>query len=275
MRLIWMPESAQRPQSERTGPVTRRAFLAIGGLCVVSACATPAAGAESGSGRAAKPVTPARSAPPPPQVPKPVPPQSAPLFKLDPAAVPAGSKTVALTIDDGPDPQWTPKVLAVLRQHNIRATFFMIGQNAERHPDLVRRVADEGHTVATHTWSHRNLQRLDPQGVRAEIGRGLDAAAAARPGLRPTLFRAPYGNWSPAAFAVCAELGLRSIAWSVDPRDWDEPGTATITSRVLAQTGPRGIVLNHDGGGNRSQTVAAMRDYLPQLLAKGYQFVGL
>jgi peptidoglycan/xylan/chitin deacetylase (PgdA/CDA1 family) len=275
MKLVRTPGCAQRPHPDRTGVVTRRAFLAIGGLCVISACETPAAGSEGGGGQAAKTVTPARSAPPPPPVPKPVPLQSAPQYKIDPAAVAAGSKTVALTIDDGPDPQWTPKVLDILRQHRITATFFMIGQSAAAHPDLVRRVADEGHTVATHTWSHKNLQRLDPQGVRAEIGRGLDAAAAAVPGQRPTLFRAPYGNWSPAAFAVCAEFGLRSIAWSVDPRDWDQPGTAAITSRVLAQTGPRGIVLNHDGGGNRSQTVAAMRDYLPQLLASGYQFVGL
>jgi peptidoglycan/xylan/chitin deacetylase (PgdA/CDA1 family) len=200
--------------------------------------------------------------------------QSAPEFKVNPALIVPGRKVVALTLDDGPDPRWTPKVLKILRDHKITATFFMIGSSAAQHPDLVRAVADEGHHISTHTWSHKNLRRLSPAGVRTEIEHGLDAVAKAG-NLQPTLFRAPYGNWSPAAFAACAELGQRSISWTVDPRDWDQPGAGPITSRVLAQTGPGSIVLNHDGGGDRSQTVAALRTYLPRLLSHGYQFVTL
>jgi peptidoglycan/xylan/chitin deacetylase (PgdA/CDA1 family) len=276
MRLVRASGCARRATTEEPSVVTRRAFLAIGGLCVLSACETPAAGGQAGgSAQPARTVAPARSVPPVPPMPSPLAPESAPRYKVDPAKAVPGQKTVALTIDDGPDPQWTPKVLDILREHKITATFFMVGTCVTANPDLVRQVAAAGHTVATHTWSHQDLRKLPAPDVRAEIGRCLDAVAAASPDRRPTLFRAPYGNWSPAAFAVCAEFGLRSIAWSVDPRDWEEPGAERITSRVLAQTGSRGIVLNHDGGGNRSQTVAAMRDYLPRLLADGYQFVTL
>jgi peptidoglycan/xylan/chitin deacetylase (PgdA/CDA1 family) len=199
--------------------------------------------------------------------------QTKPEYAL--AAVPVGAKTVALTLDDGPHPTWTPKVLAILKQHRITATFFMIGLHAAAHPGLVRTVLEAGHQVGTHTWSHANLKQLAAAEVRTEIEHGLDAVTTASWGLRPNLFRAPYGNWSPAVFAHCAALGQRSICWDVDPRDWETPGTAAITARVMAQVGPRSIVLCHDGGGERGQTVAALRTYVPQLLAAGYQFVGV
>jgi peptidoglycan/xylan/chitin deacetylase (PgdA/CDA1 family) len=185
----------------------------------------------------------------------------------------AGAKAIALTIDDGPDPQWTPEVLNVLRPYGVQATFFMIGRNAADHPDLVRAVAAEGHHVATHTWSHKNLSKLSPDRVRTEIERGLDAVASGADGRRPTVFRAPYGAWSPTALAACANLGQRPFGWSVDPEDWAEPGVQQIVNEVLSNTRTGSIILKHDGGGDRSQSVAALRIYLPRLLEKGYRFV--
>jgi peptidoglycan/xylan/chitin deacetylase (PgdA/CDA1 family) len=201
--------------------------------------------------------------------------QSEPEYQVDAAKIAAGQKAIALTIDDGPDPQWTPKVLEILRQHSVTATFFMIGSSAAENPDLVRAVAADGHSLATHTWSHKNLAKRSAAGVRTEIERGLDAVAQASGDQRPALFRAPYGAWSPTTFATCAALGQRPVAWSVDPEDWAEPGTQRIVNRVVSNTKAGSIILKHDGGGDRSQTVAALRIYVPQLLARGYTFVSL
>ncbi|OKI30580.1 hypothetical protein A6A07_00185 [Streptomyces sp. CB03911] len=183
----------------------------------------------------------------------------------------AARRVVAITVDDGPDPRYTPAVLALLRQYGIRATFFVIGQNAAQYPSLVRAIADDGHHLANHTWSHPELRRLSEAAVRTELQRTSELLEKAT-GRATTWFRAPGGDWSPVAMKVCSELGLRPMSWSVDPLDWARPGTAAITSRVLGGVRPGAIVLNHDGGGDRSQTVAALRAYLPALIEKGYAF---
>ncbi|MET9618436.1 polysaccharide deacetylase family protein [Kitasatospora indigofera] len=180
-------------------------------------------------------------------------------------------RVVAITVDDGPDPRYTPAVLALLRQYGIRATFFVIGQNAAAYPSLIRAIADGGHHLANHTWSHPELRRLSEAKVRTELQRTSELLEQAT-GRATTWFRAPGGDWSPVAMKVCSELGLRPMSWSVDPQDWARPGTAAITSRVLVGVRPGAIVLNHDGGGDRSQTVAALRAYLPALIDKGYAF---
>ncbi|GHH66379.1 hypothetical protein GCM10018781_20230 [Kitasatospora indigofera] len=180
-------------------------------------------------------------------------------------------RVVAITVDDGPDPRYTPAVLALLRQYGIRATFFVIGQNAAEYPSLIRAIADGGHHLANHTWSHPELRRLSEAKVRTELQRTSELLERAT-GRATTWFRAPGGDWSPVTMKVCSELGLRPMSWSVDPQDWARPGTAAITSRVLGGVRPGAIVLNHDGGGDRSQTVAALRAYLPALIDKGYAF---
>ncbi|WP_371483212.1 polysaccharide deacetylase family protein [Kitasatospora sp. NBC_00315] len=180
-------------------------------------------------------------------------------------------RVLALTIDDGPDPRNTPAVLAVLRRYGVRATFFMVGQNAAANPSLVRAVADEGHHIANHTWSHPDLRRLTEAQVNAELQRTCDVLEKLT-GKPPTWFRAPGGDWAPVTIRVCSALGLRPMGWSVDPMDWARPGTAAITTRVLTAVRPGSIVLNHDGGGDRSQTVAALRAYLPVLIDRGYAF---
>lgn len=189
-----------------------------------------------------------------------------PVYELSPER-----KVVALTIDDGPDPRYTPTVLSLLRKYGIRATFFIVGENAQAHPELVRAIAEEGHHVANHTWSHPDLRQLSEARVREELEHTSEVLHRAT-GRAPTWFRAPGGDFSQASLTTSAELGMRPMAWSVDPRDWSRPGTSLITSRVLDAVRPGSIVLNHDGGGDRSQTIAALQTYLPVLIDGGYFF---
>ncbi|WP_269856694.1 polysaccharide deacetylase family protein [Streptomyces sp. RPT161] len=186
--------------------------------------------------------------------------------------VDAGPKTIAITFDDGPDPRYTPFILDELRRHHVTATFCMIGEHAARHPDLVARVVDEGHALANHTWSHPNLRHLRPAQIRDQIEKAADAIESASRGNRPGLFRAPFGTFTPAVLSACSEYDLRPLAWSVDPRDWSRPGSARIAATVLDRTRTGAIIINHDGGGDRSQTLAAVRTYLPRLIAAGYRF---
>ncbi|MFG2908758.1 polysaccharide deacetylase family protein [Kitasatospora sp. NPDC048286] len=189
-----------------------------------------------------------------------------PVYDLDP-----DRRAVALTIDDGPDPRHTPTVLALFEQYGVRATFFLIGENAVEHPALVREIADRGHHIANHTWTHPDLRHLPEGKVRDELERTSDLLQRTA-GRQPTWFRAPGGDWSPTSLKVAADLGMRNMAWSVDPRDWARPGTSAIIDRVLKNVRPGSIVLNHDGGGDRSQTVAALKAYLPVLVDSGYSF---
>ncbi|MBP0448912.1 polysaccharide deacetylase family protein [Kitasatospora sp. RG8] len=192
--------------------------------------------------------------------------ESRPVYELD-----AERRVVALTIDDGPDPRYTPTVLALLEQYGIRATFFLIGENAVDHAGLVKEIAARGHHIANHTWTHPDLRRLSETQVRDELTRTSDLLNRTT-GKLPTWFRAPGGDWSTASLTVAADLGMRNMAWSVDPRDWARPGTSVITDRILKDVRPGAIVLNHDGGGDRSQTVAALKAYLPVLIDAGYYF---
>jgi peptidoglycan/xylan/chitin deacetylase (PgdA/CDA1 family) len=186
--------------------------------------------------------------------------------------LPCEGTNIALTIDDGPHPEWTPQILALLARYGIRATFCMIGQNAATYPGLVSRVIDGGHHVANHTFTHPlNLTALTPAQIRAEIERATDAIAAGG-GSRPRLFRAPGGSWSLSVISACTSGGMRPLDWSVDPRDWSRPGVRHIVDTILTKTHPGSIILDHDGGGNRQQTVEALGIALPRLLDAGYHF---
>ncbi|MFJ9419676.1 polysaccharide deacetylase family protein [Streptomyces sp. NPDC101227] len=196
----------------------------------------------------------------------------------------AGPKVLALTFDDGPSPLYTPQVLAVLRRYHVVATFFMLGANVEKYPSTACRIAAEGHALGNHTWSHPRLDALPPARVREEIERTNDAIARTTGGRPPALFRAPGGHFAPAALAVCADLRLRPISWSVDPEDWSNPGTDHIVRNVLGHARTGSVILNHDGTlsthatpehegrADRSQTIAALHAWLPQLLEDGYRF---
>ena len=189
-----------------------------------------------------------------------------PLYRLT-----DGPKVVALTIDDGPSPVYTPQILRLLSRYGITASFSMIGRNVAANPALAREVAAAGHVIVNHTWTHANLPLLAPLAVADQMNRASDTIARAT-GTRPTMFRAPYGAWSPAVLARCQQMRLMPLAWSVDPRDWSRPGVSAITASIMRNTRSGSIILEHDGGGNRAQTVAALTYVLPRLLDRGYRF---
>ncbi|HZF88533.1 polysaccharide deacetylase family protein [Streptomyces sp.] len=179
-------------------------------------------------------------------------------------------RTMVLTFDDGPDPRYTPDILDTLRDYDVRAMFFVCGEMAAAHPELLARMADEGHVVGNHTWSHPLLTRLTGSRIRTEMERTCEVIEDTY-GDRPRWFRAPYGAWNRAAFRIGAELGMEPLAWTVDTLDWTEPGTRTIVDRVADGAAPGVVVLSHDAGGDRSQSVRALRSYLPELLDAGYR----
>ena len=180
-------------------------------------------------------------------------------------------KAIALTIDDGPDPVYTPQVLRVLRQYRVTATFSMIGLNVAAYPNLARAVAEEGHHIANHTWTHSDLVRMPVHRVHTELTRASQAIHSAT-GVHPQLFRAPYGAWSATVIRQCERMRMVPLDWSVDPRDWARPGVRSIVRNIMHNTQPGSIILEHDGGGNRSETVEALRIVLPRLLHQGYHF---
>ena len=186
----------------------------------------------------------------------------------------AGASTAALTVDDGPDPHWTPQVLALLARYRVQATSSLIGRQAPAHPDLARRVLAEGHAICNHTMTHPlTFARGTPAEIRRQV-EGAQSAIVGATGEAPRLFRAPAGVWSPTVLQTAARNGMVPIDWNVDPRDWSRPGTAHIVRRMLA-TRPGDIVLCHDGGGNREETVQALGKVLPILLGRGLTFIPL
>lgn len=183
----------------------------------------------------------------------------------------APKNTVALTIDDGPHPTWTPKVLDLLAANGVHATFSLIGRQARAYPGLVRRIVAAGHGLCNHSMTHpRPFPARSTAAIRQQIVDAQSAISDAA-GQAPRLFRAPGGDWTAAVLDLTAEVGLTPVGWSVDPRDWARPGIGTIESSLLrARAGD--ILLTHDGGGNRAQTVAALKAVLPQLRAEGLRF---
>ena len=213
--------------------------------------------------------------PPPIQVqlvaPAPVVPRAALLNKL------ADSHTIALTFDDGPDPRWTPKILEILQRHGAVATFCMVGKNAAGHEALVKQVVDAGMRLCDHSRTHdEQLPDRDPARIDDEVVGAQSTLSAAAGGSSVEWFRAPGGNWSAEVATLSVEHGMQPLSWNVDPRDWERPGTAAIVAAVqqqIRQQAPDGpIVLLHDGGGPRDQTVDALEQLIPWLAEQGYRF---
>ena len=181
---------------------------------------------------------------------------------------------VALTIDDGPDPLWTPQVLDLLRSTGVRATFSLIGVHAHAYPALVKRIIAEGHGVTNHSMTHpQPFSRRTPAAIHQQIADAQSAIADAG-GMAPRLFRAPGGDWSAPVLSAVQSNQMAALGWDIDPRDWSRPGTGLITARLLAAR-PGDILLCHDGGGNRAETIESLRTVLPALKGRGLQFVTL
>ncbi len=196
-----------------------------------------------------------------------------PLLRVH-APFPPGTPLVALTFDDGPWPGSTGRVLDILRAEGVRATFFVVGIRLRTAPDLGRREVREGHLVENHTFSHLALRGATPAAVHAQIVRGA-ATIVTYLGVQPRWFRAPGGGVTPVTRAEADALGERTIRWTVDPKDWSKPSAPSIVARVLGKVTPGAVVLLHDGGGDRSQTVEALPSIIAGLKAAGYRFVTL
>ena len=188
-----------------------------------------------------------------------------------PGRVTTSQRVLALTFDDGPS-SYTLQILAVLHAFRAHATFFAIGRQVVEYPALVRAVERAGDQIGNHTYTHADLLYLSNQSIRLQLMRAQEAIHAAA-GITPVWFHPPDGAIDSRVAAVAASLGLRPVLWSVDPRDWSRPGTSAIIQRVLAAVRPGSIVLLHDGGGDRSQTVAALSVILRTLQAEGYRFL--
>jgi peptidoglycan-N-acetylglucosamine deacetylase len=187
----------------------------------------------------------------------------------------AGSAGVVyLTFDDGPTPAHTPPVLDLLARYRARATFFVVGRSAATWPDLVRREFAAGHGVGNHTWSHRRLTGLSGGRWQAEVG-ATSATIRRATGSAVRCLRPPYGTVDAASTYRARAQGLRVVLWDLDTNDWRRPGAAVIAGRVLARVHDGAVVLLHDGGGDRSQTVAALQTVLASLSARGFRFSSL
>jgi peptidoglycan/xylan/chitin deacetylase (PgdA/CDA1 family) len=183
-------------------------------------------------------------------------------------------KEIALTFDDGP---WllTSRFLDVLERYHVPATFFEIGDQISEYGEggaIERRMLADGDMIGDHTWNHPNVSGGGAF-ARGQIARASAAIKAATDGFEPCLFRAPYGDVSPALFSVAESLGFKTIQWDIDPRDWARPGVAAIYDNVLANAHPGAIVIQHDGGGDRTETLAALPIEIRALERRGYRFV--
>jgi peptidoglycan-N-acetylglucosamine deacetylase len=177
---------------------------------------------------------------------------------------------IAMTFDDGPSEKLTPKLLDLLAAHHIKATFFVIGQNASDHPEILQRAVREGHEIGNHSWSHPNFGKMSDESVRRELQKTDDAIVAAT-GVHPSLMRPPYGSITAhEKHWIHDDFGYRIILWDVDPLDWRRPGPKVVTNRIVKETRNGSIVLSHD---IHPGTIEAMPETLHELEAKGFKFV--
>ena len=182
---------------------------------------------------------------------------------------------IALTFDDGPHPQYTPLILDILREYNVHATFFLIGENAERNPELVRRILREGHEIGNHTYLHKNLKEHTSGGIYEEISMAEEAILRIAD-QRTKLLRPPGGLYDKQVCETAHRLDYDIILWTVDTFDWKHPTPEEIIQTVESNVQCGDIILCHDFiGGAPSPTPDAIRKIIPDLLRRGYEFVSV
>lgn len=176
---------------------------------------------------------------------------------------------IALTFDDGPSPETTPQLLQILRERNVKATFFVLGNMVAKHPEVLKMIADEGHEIGSYSWSHPQLTRISQAGVDKELGNTSEAIFQVT-GKKPIYLRPPYGSMKPTLRTYIEDkYGLTIVNWAVDPNDWKNRNTQAVYDAIMAQVKPGAIVLSHD---IYPTTVAAMPRVIDDLIAKGYKF---
>ncbi len=178
-------------------------------------------------------------------------------------------KVVAMTFDDGPSPKLTPKLLDMLKERGIKATFYVVGTNAAEYPEILQRMIAEGHEIGNHSWSHPSLNRMGEAAVKSQLDR-TNAAIVKATGIKPATMRPPYGATNAKLNKrFDEEYGMKVIMWSVDPLDWKYRNADRVTREIVSGATPGGIILAHD---IHSSTVAAMPGTLDALKTKGYEF---
>ena len=182
------------------------------------------------------------------------------------------SKMIALTFDDGPHPEYTEKILDVLQKYDVRATFFVIGENAEKRPELIRKIAAGGHEIGNHTFDHKSLRKKNGDEIEEEIERTENAVFEAA-GCRPTVLRPPEGKYSEKVVMAAEKLGYSVVLWSVDTKDWAHRPADAICRTVLGNVTSGDIILCHDFISGESHTAEALAAVIPKLLHEGYTFV--
>lgn len=190
--------------------------------------------------------------------------------------VPTTFKIIALTFDDGPDPEYTPEILDILKKNQAKATFFLIGQHMEEYPEIVKREVEEGHEIENHTFSHIVLQQMTNESFMNDINRADQLIQKYQPSS-VKMFRPPGGglNLNETVIDSLRKEHFEIVLWTwhQDTEDWKRPGVGRIVNTVTKNAKNGDIIILHDAGGDRSQTVAALKQFIPQLKARGYQFV--
>lgn len=181
----------------------------------------------------------------------------------------SGGLSVGFTFDDGPNPPDTLRLLDVLREHHVKAVFCLWGDHVRRHPEIVRQIVADGHTLCNHSMHHDDMATWSAEQIRADLLETSAAIRAAVPGAHIPYFRAPYGSWGLTP-TVAADLGMQALGWRLAIGDWDPPGTAELIRRLREGITPGAVVLMHDGGGDRSQTVDAVDAVIPALRSEGW-----
>jgi len=185
------------------------------------------------------------------------------------ATLPNNEKVIALTFDDGPWPD-SIRILDILRENDVKATFFWLGQNVPRYPEIVRRTIAEGHAIGNHTWNHR-YPNMDAATAAAEVD-NTAAKIFQETGVRTVLFRPPGGYLNNGVAAYAKRKNYAVVMWSIDTKDYLQPAAKTLADRVIRQAHPGAIVLMHDGGGSRRRTVEALPMIIQRLRQQGYRF---
>ncbi|MBQ9117181.1 MAG: polysaccharide deacetylase family protein [Clostridia bacterium] len=182
-------------------------------------------------------------------------------------------RVVALTFDDGPHPRYTDAILDILKEYGVKATFFAVGENAELYKEQLKRIADEGHEIGNHTYSHASLKKISPERMKIELTRTAEAVKKIT-GRMPTVFRPPEGCCNKTVVDCANQLGYTTVLWTVDPRDWSCPPSERVSENILGTVKGGAVILCHDYiSAGKSPTPEALRKVIPQLLKEGYSFV--
>lgn len=222
---------------------------------------TPTASPEPPASK--PPATPTSNEPPPPSPP------------AHQAEAPDDRKLIALTFDDGPDGNYTPRVLDILKEHGVHGTFFLVGPQVDRYPDTAKRILDEGHSIGNHTWSHQDVTKLTVKEVSEQIDKTQQAIADVTD-FTPVLMRAPYGAISDTLIDALHGRGMSHVYWTIDTRDWAGTSVAEMQKNVLKHATPGAIVLMHSFGGRKNaleHTLALLPLIIDELSAQGYELV--